>query len=144
MFRRTGMGFLAVLAFAASLAFAQGPPPPDFGPDLSPDQKTRLRSVMEDARNDTRALYGRLKAARRQLTGLYESYSLDHRRIHDTARAMNRIQNDIILRHYRTQQEIRRIVSPAQFEQMKRHMEARKRRDHERKSRHRRGDRDVD
>ncbi|MBW3625838.1 MAG: hypothetical protein KY468_20795 [Armatimonadetes bacterium] len=108
------MGWIACLAAFPMKASAQS--------DLTADQKTRLRAVMEDARRDTRHMYDQLRRARVQLGDLYKSYNLDERRIRDTVRWMNRIQNDLQFRHLQTQREIRRIVNPAQFEELKKNM----------------------
>jgi uncharacterized membrane protein len=117
--KRIAMG-LMVLVATASLALGQPPAGP--GPDLSPDQKTRLRSVMDDARRDVRSLHERLDAARKDLSVELGKYDLNNRRIQDIAHQINDLQNEMLQRHIRTQRELRKIVNPAQFDQIKRFM----------------------
>ena len=113
---------LALMACLALFAVAHAPARAADSDDLTADQKARLRSVMESARKDTDELYGRMRQARRQLSQQYDSYNLDERKINESMRWINRIQSDILRRHLRTQQEIRRIVNPAQFVQIRRMM----------------------
>jgi hypothetical protein len=119
MFARKGFGLALAMALATvSLAIAQPPP----GPDLAPDQKTRLRAVMDDARKDMHSLRERLDAARKDLSTELNKYDLDNRRINRLAHQINDLQNEILMRHIRTQRDLRKIVNSTQFEQIRRYM----------------------
>lgn len=128
-------GWLALAACAATLALA--PVSAQAQDSLTPDQKTRLRTVMHEAQKDTKEMYDRLRQARQQLSRLYDSYELDERRINETTRWINRVQSEILQRHLRTQRDIRRIVTPAQFEELKKAMKSMREREHRGRDRHR-------
>lgn len=139
---RKGLHLLAMLLLTAVSLASVSPALSAEADGLSADQKNRLRAVMTDAKKDTGEMYQQLRQARHQLGELYDSYQLDGGRINDVMRRINAVQNQIQRRHLRTQQEIRRIVTPAQFAELKRHMnEMRDRRNKDRRGRHRR-DRD--
>jgi Spy/CpxP family protein refolding chaperone len=119
MFGKKGLGLclLGILA-TVSLAMAQPTPSTD-GPNLSPEQKVQLRAVMDGTKKDLDALYRQLGDSRKKLFQQFDSYTLDEQQVKSLMNKINKIQNQIMKRHLRTQRDIRKIVNPSQFEELK-------------------------
>lgn len=133
--RLLGVAFLLTVATwvgASACAQAQPPsspprgfptPPPPFDREalfnrlnLTPQQRARLTTLMNEMEEKMRQLLSRLHEQRKQLVKMYEQYDFDERSAQRLLNSINQTQSEILKMHHEHQKQLRRILDKDQFD----------------------------
>lgn len=82
--------------------------------DLSADQSKRLRSLLKEP--ERRKLFEKIANDSRQMIALYQRYDLDVSAARRLIESIHSTQQDLAALHLRSQQALRSVLTPSQFE----------------------------
>lgn len=106
---------------------AEGGPPPEAeirreieGIGLTEQQKERLKRLIDESRRRTDEIFKQLRDKRRELDRLLSEYNLDEKEAMQIIQQINSLQRKLLRERLETHIQVRKILTPEQFEKYNR------------------------
>jgi Spy/CpxP family protein refolding chaperone len=90
--------------------------------ELSKPQEERMTALRTRVQAETRALSRQMEERRRELNEVYRQFEMDERRAVQLRQAIRDIQGQVLEVHHTFQVELRKILTPSQFERLQQAM----------------------
>jgi len=87
--------------------------------DLNDEQQEQMKQIHEQHREETEGLLASMKTAHERLNELMDADTFDEAAIREAAGEVSKIQTELFVSRAKVQQEIRQILTPEQYEQLK-------------------------
>jgi protein CpxP len=87
--------------------------------DLTDDQRAQMKQIHIEPREETETLREQMSAAHDRLAALIDAEQFDETAIREAAAQFAEYQTELFVSRAAVQQELREILTPEQFEQMK-------------------------
>jgi Spy/CpxP family protein refolding chaperone len=87
------------------------------GLDLTPDQRSQVRAIVDQARPSMRELRDKMRDNRKQLRQLTQAATVDEKAVRSLADAQGKLKADMIMQRSKMQVALNKVLTPAQRKQ---------------------------
>lgn len=115
--------FLAVSVYAFGPGHGHGHGSPGFGAfrllmdlDLSSNQKSEIKAILDSYQDEQDALHERMRAARETFRNTVQAGNFDEQRVREAYQTMNPVLEDMAVFHTRLRLELKSVLTPEQLE----------------------------